>query len=94
MAYVNFGRKNTREEALASENKDKVFFPTDATSIILGGKEYGVVDLEFLTNDEIDDIFLSKELSFDDEVLTTRVAPNDGVLEVNNLNVEDGVLTV
>lgn len=42
MAYVNFGRKNTREEALASENKDKVFFPTDATSIILDGKEYGV----------------------------------------------------
>ena len=41
MSYVNFGRKSTKAEALKSTNKDKIFFPTDDTSIILGGKEYG-----------------------------------------------------
>lgn len=56
MAYVNFGRKNTRAEALASTNKDKVFFPTDANSIILGGKEYGASP-DYATKEDIEAIF-------------------------------------
>lgn len=42
MAYVNFGRKATRREALASTNKDKIFFPTDDDTIVLGGREFGM----------------------------------------------------
>lgn len=55
MAYVNFGRKNTRIEALTSENRDKIFFPTDSNSIILGGREFGTAT-EYLTQDQYDEL--------------------------------------
>ena len=41
MAYVNFGRSSDRATALQSTNKDKIFFPVDADTLILGGREFG-----------------------------------------------------
>lgn len=38
---VEHGRKDTKENALASENKNKIFFPTDDDCIVMGGKAYG-----------------------------------------------------
>lgn len=38
---VEHGRKNTKQEALESANKNKIFFPTDDDCIVMGGKTYG-----------------------------------------------------
>lgn len=38
---VEHGRKDTKQTALASENKNKIFFPTDDDCIVMGGKAYG-----------------------------------------------------
>lgn len=38
---VEHGRKNTKQEALESANKNKIFFPTDDDCIVMGGKAYG-----------------------------------------------------
>lgn len=38
---VEHGRKDTKQTALTSENKNKIFFPTDDDCIVMGGKAYG-----------------------------------------------------
>lgn len=41
MAYVNFGKTQTKAEALESNNDGKIFFPIDDNSIILNQKIFG-----------------------------------------------------
>lgn len=43
MAYVSFNKTATKAQAKASENQNKLYFPSDANCIVLGGKEYGGV---------------------------------------------------
>lgn len=41
MDLVEHGRKDTKQSALSSMNKNKIFFPIDDDCIIMGGKAYG-----------------------------------------------------
>lgn len=41
MDLVEHGRKDTKQSALSSTNKNKIFFPIDDDCIIMGGKAYG-----------------------------------------------------
>lgn len=41
MDLVEHGRKDTKQSALSSRNKNKIFFPIDDDCIIMGGKAYG-----------------------------------------------------
>lgn len=50
MAYINFGMANTLAQAKASENRNKLFFPTDSHAIVLAGKEYGGVTTAMLNS--------------------------------------------
>lgn len=75
MAYVNFGRKNTRAQALASQNKDKVFFPIDDTSIILDGKEYGVQPKDVVRRSVV------SVIEYDGNVDTQRLSQLEAELE-------------
>ena len=43
MAYFKVNRTSTLQQAKASENPNKVFFPKDSSAVVLNGKEYGGV---------------------------------------------------
>ena len=51
---VEFIRTKNKEEALHPDNPDGLYFPTDDTSIIMGGKEYGISDITASDNFVID----------------------------------------
>ena len=52
---VEFIRTKNKEEALHSDNPDGLYFPTDDTCIIMGGKEYGISDITASDTFVIDD---------------------------------------
>jgi len=42
MAFVKFSKSSSRAAALASTETNKVFFPSDSSAVVMGGKEYGM----------------------------------------------------
>ena len=67
---VSFCRTKTRAEALASDDLDCVYFPTDSSTIIMGRKEYATNGLpvqmmtlqeyKALTTKESDTVYMIK----------------------------------
>jgi len=42
MAFVKFSKSSSRAAALASTETNKVFFPNDSFTVVMGGKEFGM----------------------------------------------------
>lgn len=80
MAYVNFNKTSTLEEAKASQNANKVFFPTDSNAIVMNGKEYGGVTTNAL-NTAIGNVESDVE-DIQDDVDTLRSEMNAAQLEI------------
>ena len=80
MAFINFGMSNTLEEAKASTNKAKLFFPTDSHAIVINGKEYGGVTTNML-NSAMGDVEKDVE-DVQEDVNTLRSELNAAQLEL------------
>lgn len=85
MDYINFNRTTNKTNALSGET-NTIYFPTDAASIIMNGKEYGVTDIsgkqDVLTagsNIQINGTTISAtDTIYDDSVLSGKVSTIEG----------------
>ena len=89
---VKFARNKTTQEALGSEDKNTIFFTTDESSIVMGGKVYGSTleeskkeFLDKLYEDHIKSLFVISASSSKStvnpgtEVTITVSVKNDGI---------------
>lgn len=80
MDLVKFNKKATLQQAKGSTDPNKVYFPTDSHAIVLGGKEYGGVTTNELTN-IVSTVNHDMDL-LDDKVDVVRAEINAAQLEI------------
>lgn len=80
---VSFCRTKTRAEALDSPDLDCVYFPTDSSTIIMGGKEYASSSkTEKLTLSEYKQKVAAGTIDLDTFYLITNVNEDDEALSI------------